>query len=424
MPSARSRPPGPSSWRRTALFLALAAIVHVGGFYLWQLAVQHVFPWTGLGPLTSMALFPIAAAPLYTRLALGVRPTLLLSLLLALLVHATPPILPMIGLQTIAASLAGVLSLRSATGRGAVVLAGLWAGLASAAVLVLTNDFNLPIQSVIAGGVGAVLGGVLSGALALAFSPFIERLFGHVTPLTLVEALSYDHPLLRQLATKAPGTFLHSTNVAVICDAGARAIGADGLTTRVGALYHDVGKTRAPQDFIENQTATGTYRDLSVDDIREVLVDHVTEGVRLVLSHGLGERIADFVREHHGTSEMRSLIARAERSGTPASSPFRYPGPRPRSRETGLLMLADRVEATARARRPETPDECLALVREIVDQTVAEQQLVHSGLTDDELDLVEKVYAEVLHAVHHHRVGYREPADTPARLRAVPGRQA
>ena len=141
------------------------------------------------------------------------------------------------------------------------------------------------------------------------------------------------------------------------------------------------------------------------------------------MAHGLGPTIATFVREHHGTTEMRSLIDRAERSGQKDLSSYRYPGPRPRSRESGLLMIADRLEATARTRRLESKDDCQALTHEVVDQILAEEQLVHSGLDDDDLDAIERAYADVLHAVHHHRVGYREPAHTPARLRAIVGGQ-
>jgi hypothetical protein len=245
--------------------------------------------------------------------------------------------------------------------------------------------------------------------------------FGHVTPLTLIESLSYDHPLLRRLLTEAPGTFLHSTNVAVLADVGARAIGADALAARVGALYHDVGKTRTPELFAENQAADNPHAVLTPDESARVLAGHVKEGVQLVLSHGLGERVADFVREHHGTSQMRSLIARLDDTRDDGdASRFSYPGPRPRSRETGLVMLADRAEAMARARRPQSRDACLALACETVDRVVEEGQLSNSGLTDADCERIERAFADVLFAIHHRREGYRDPDATPARVRVHP----
>jgi putative nucleotidyltransferase with HDIG domain len=291
------------------------------------------------------------------------------------------------------------------------VLAGAAAGAASAIVLSATAWPTITAAALLSGAAGALVGGVLAGAVVLAASPLLERVFGHVTSLTLLEALSYDHPLLRRLLTRAPGTFLHSTNVAVLTDVAARAIGADVLTARVGALYHDVGKTAAPEAFMENQSLGGPPPDEGGVSAR-LLVDHVANGVRLVLQHGLGERVADFVREHHGTTEVRL-------SGpTPVDgAAVHYPGPRPRSRETAVLMLADQIEATARARRPETRPDCIELAREIVDGAYGRGQLENAGLTDDDLDTLESAFADVLHAMHHRRIGYRLTDVTPPRLR-------
>jgi putative nucleotidyltransferase with HDIG domain len=232
-----------------------------------------------------------------------------------------------------------------------------------------------------------------------------------VTSLTLLESLSYDHPLLRQLMTTAPGTFLHSTNLAVLCDAAAHAVNADALTLRAGALYHDIGKTRAPEFFIENQDGVNLLADLTASESADILRAHVTDGVQLVTRYGLGPRLASFIREHHGTSTMRSVANKAEPWVDPAT--FRYPGPRPQSRETGLLMIADQVEATARALLPGTLGECRQLVQDAVDRIVADDQLGDSGLTRANLGAIVTALADVIHAIHHRRIRY--PGEKPQR---------
>ena len=401
------------------LYLTASLILHGLAFKIWELGVERLFITTVAGAMFASTVFPAATLPMYTRLALGRGPMLVQTIALAAILQPIASVLPWIWLYALAAGLTGALRVSPPTGRGSVIMAGAWAGAAGAAAFVVTSVAALPPSSLAAGAAGSLLGGLLSGALVLTLSPLAERVFGHVTPLTLIESLSYDHPLLRRLLTEAPGTFLHSTNVAVLADVGARAVGADALVARVGGLYHDVGKTRTPELFAENQAADNPHGVLSPDESARVLTGHVKEGVQLVLSHGLGERIADFVREHHGTSQMRSLIARLEDTGAEGDpSRFSYPGPRPRSRETGIVMLADRAEAMARARRPESRDACLALACETVDRVVQEEQLGASGLTDADCDQIERAFTEVLFAIHHRREGYRDPDATPARVRA------
>jgi putative nucleotidyltransferase with HDIG domain len=404
------------------LYLTVGLILHGLAFEVWELVVERMFVASAAGGMFGAALFPAATLPMYTRLALGRGPMFVQVVAIAAILEPIASLLPWIWVYALASGLVGGLRVSPPTGRGSVIMAGAWAGAAGAAAFVVTSIGSLTAPQLAAGAAGSLLGGLLSGALVLTISPVAERVFGHVTPLTLIEALSYDHPLLRRLLTEAPGTFLHSTNVAVLADVGAKAIGADALAARVGGLYHDVGKTRTPELFAENQTGDNPHAVLTPDESARVLAGHVKEGVQLVLSHGLGERVADFVREHHGTAPMRSLLARLEDTGVEGDpSRFTYPGPRPRSPETGIVMLADRAEAMGRARRPETRDACLALACEAVDRVVEEGQLVSSGLTDADCERVEHAFADVLFAIHHRREGYRDPDATPSRVRVARG---
>jgi putative nucleotidyltransferase with HDIG domain len=397
-------------------YLTISLILHAFAFVIWQRLTREAFQAGGTGEAFALAMFPTALLPMYTRLAVGKGPMVVQVLALALILESIA-FHRFASVQALAAGWVGGLRVSPPSGRGSVIRAGAWAGLASAVALAITSITMVEPEVIAAGMAGALLGELVSASLLLALSPFAERIFGHVTALTLIESLSYDHPLLRRLLTEAPGTFLHSTNVAVLADVGARAVGADALAARVGGLYHDVGKTRAPELFAENQSGDAPPAELTPSEGARVLLGHVKEGVTLVLSHGLGERVADFVREHHGTSEMRSMIDRLEDTSTGPGAAFTYPGPRPRSRETAVVMLADRSEAMARARRPSSRDDCLGLAREVVDRTHAEGQLATSGLSDVELEQIERAFADVLFAIHHKRDGYRDPEATPSRPR-------
>lgn len=251
-----------------------------------------------------------------------------------------------------------------------------------------------------------------SAPLLLTIGPLAEWLFGHITPLTMNEWLDYQHPLLRRLATSAPGTFQHVVNVGVLSDAAATAIGGNALLARVGGLYHDVGKLHAPDYFIENQRGSNPHDQLPPWESARVLRAHVSDGVRLVLESRMGERVADFVREHHGASTMRSF---AEKARTLGQAPdhhedYRYPGPWPRSRETAIVMIADQLEASARSRLPADADTCRTLVRDTIERLRNEGALDHAGFRPRDLDRVELALARSLQAMYHHRPTYPSPS--------------
>jgi putative nucleotidyltransferase with HDIG domain len=402
---------------RDLVFMAVSVVVFAAIFEIWEFATGQ-FIGTTATALVAASLFPIAALPMYTRLALGLGPMLVQLVALGLLVQVVQARLPLFSVQAIVSGLVGGVLVGRPTGRGSVVTAGTVAGAASALVFLLVFAETMPTPALAAGSLGTLASGTVAGGLVLALSPVVERMFGHVTPLTLIEALSYDHALLRRLITEAPGTFLHSTNLAVLSDAAARSIGADALVARVGALYHDVGKTLAADNFIENQRGDLREDRRTAEDIAHSLVQHVADGAALIRSYGLGDAIARFALEHHGTSPMRSLTRRAEREGLSQSQALQYPGPRPRSRETGIVMIGDQLEASARARLPQTREECVLLVRETIRRIEADKQLIYSSLTAADLEAIEGAFADVLHAIHHRRIGYPASDITPPGLHA------
>lgn len=363
-----------------------------------------------------LAVVPVAALAMYTRLAVGIGPAFGQVLALCLAVPWLAGGTAAFGLRTLAAGLVGAAFITVRTSRATVLSAGLWAGAAGALLSLATVPPETTWPSGLSLIGGSLLGGMLSGTAVLVLSPLAERLFGHVTPLTLLEVLNYDHPLLRQIMTAAPGTFLHSINLAVLADAAARAIGADALSVRVGALYHDAGKIVSPAHFVENQRAHNPHDQLAPEESARILRAHVADGAGLVEQHRLGRRVRDFVQEHHGTTVMHYFADKAGADGA-ALGAFRYPGPRPQSRETAVLMIGDQVEATARASALETLDDCRALVAETVARLDEDAQFEESGLTPDDLATATEAFARTVHAMHHRRVAYPARARPPRRLR-------
>lgn len=266
----------------------------------------------------------------------------------------------------------------------------------------------------------ALAGTVACVILAVGFLPVFEEFTGITTDHKLISWADPSRPLMRTLAVEAPGTFAHTMQVAALAEAGADAVGANALLCRAGAYYHDVGKTKRPGCFIENQQHGDNPHDrMEPAESATVIRDHVEEGLRLVRRARAPKALAAFVAEHHGDQFIgffyRKAVERAEQEGAarPDPSPFRYPGPRPRSRETGIAMLADAVESSARALKNPTQKRIAGLIEKIFAQRLADGQLDDTGLTLRDLTRLKDRFAKVLGGVYHRRIDY-PPTETPA----------
>jgi putative nucleotidyltransferase with HDIG domain len=263
------------------------------------------------------------------------------------------------------------------------------------------------------------LNGILAAAASLAGLYLISGLFNVPTSLRLIELTQPNQPLLQRLLREAPGTYQHSLQVANLAELAAEQIGANATLTRVGALYHDVGKIAAPHFFIENQVDGINPHDGLDDPYKSahIIIEHVTEGNRLARRYRLPARIRDFILEHHGTTQPMYFLKKAvEQAGGNASevdvSRFEYPGPRPRSRETAILMLADSCESAVRARRPANKQEMADVVRYIIELRLKEGQLDESRLSLSDLSLIQRVFSETLQGVFHPRIAYTQSVET------------
>lgn len=266
--------------------------------------------------------------------------------------------------------------------------------------------------------VGAALfNGLASAGLALLLQALLAQFLSLPTALQLLEISRPDFPLLQEFLRKAPGTYQHSLHVANLAEQAAEKIGADALLTRVGAIYHDIGKTMSdPSFFIENQVAgsVNTHADMTPEQAATSILRHVRDGVVLAHKHRLPRRIDDFILEHHGTLLTRYQYTQAvgRAGGEPGKvdiEKFRYPGPRPRSRETALLMLADSCEARSRAENPQSEEALREIVRSVIEIVERDGQLDNTQLTLHDLHLVTESLATTLRGTYHPRIQYPAP---------------
>jgi putative nucleotidyltransferase with HDIG domain len=248
---------------------------------------------------------------------------------------------------------------------------------------------------------------------------FLAQTLGLTTALQLIEISRPDFPLLQFFLRNAPGTYQHSLQVANLAEQAAEAIGADALQTRVGALFHDVGKAMNPMFFVENQPQdqVNTHEDLAPEESARAIISHVNDGILLARKHRLPRRIDDFILEHHGSMITRYQYNQAvEAAGGDASKvdkeQFRYPGPSPRSRETALLMLSDGSEARARAERPQDEEAIRNIVRSTIEVAQKQGQLDNTQLTLRDLSVITEVFVNILRGTHHPRISY--PKESPA----------
>jgi putative nucleotidyltransferase with HDIG domain len=261
-------------------------------------------------------------------------------------------------------------------------------------------------------GVSALRGGanaLVSVVLAMFLLPLAERLTRTTTDLTLLEYSDLNRPLLRRLMLEAPGTYAHTMRMASLAEAAANAIGANGLLARVGTYYHDIGKLKKPQYFVENQPRGRNPHDkLKPNTSAAIVRNHVREGIELAEENHLPPAIASFIAEHHGTGPISYFLDKArERDGTVSNTAeYAYPGPVPQTSETAICMLADGVEAASRVLPDPSPEKLRDVVDHIVRQRMEQGQLREAPLTLKQLDRVKEEFTRVLMGMNHNRIDY------------------
>ena len=261
----------------------------------------------------------------------------------------------------------------------------------------------------------AFLGGIGAGIITAGMAPVVEMVFHYTTDITLLELANLDRPILRRLMLEAPGTYHHSMVVGSLVEAAATEIGANPILAKVCGYYHDIGKLKQPLYFIENQSYGRNKHDKLAPSMSAlILIAHVKNGVEIALEHKLGQVIIDTTQQHHGTSLISYFYEKAKTvKGADAVNidDFRYPGPRPQTREAGLVMLADVVEAASRTLENPTPSRIQGLVQNLINKIFSDGQLDYCELTLKDLHRIARSFNKILNGIHHHRIEYQDSAN-------------
>lgn len=365
-------------------------------------------------------LLPAAAGTMLIAVLLRPRLALYTAAFLSLLTAIIAGGDLRLGLVTFIGSTVGVYAIKRISHRTDLVVAGLRVGVATALTVIAVGLADqLPWYPHLLRDAAYGLGsGVLVGVIAIGMLPYLENLFGLVTPIKLLELSNPGQPLLRRLQMEAPGTYHHSIMVANLAEAAAEAIGADSLLVRVGTYYHDVGKIRRPAFFVENQVGIENPHDKMAPSLSALTVlAHVRDGLEYAREYRLPQAVATFIPEHHGTSLITYFYHQAVERGDPVDEEvFRYEGPKPQSRETAIVMVADAVEGASRALTKPTPDRVEQVVRRIIREKLEDGQLDECDLTFRDLDTIAQTFTRLLASMFHPRVEYPDlERDLPAR---------
>jgi len=418
-------------WPAVGLGLMLAVMLGLFGVYLYQrkgellaneghlallglilvlvggtAKVLGMIPWEGAGYLA-----PVALATMLIAILLDADVALMAAAFLAVIVGIVTGQEMKFAAVALANGLAGALSVRKVGDRSDLTRAGLLVGAVSFITMVALG-FARSERFMVTYSFLGVVNGLVSAIGTIGLFPYLETVFGITSQLRLLELSNPNQPLLRKLLMEAPGTYHHSMIVGNLAEAAAEAVGGDSLLTRVGAMYHDIGKTKRPYFFIENQYGGENPHDKIAPTLSTlILTSHVKDGVELARQHRLPEVVIDFIRQHHGTTLVKYFYHKAKETGPDENwdeKDFRYPGPKPQSKEAAIVLLADSVEAAARTLSRPTPGRIEGLVRKIVKDHLADGQLDESDITLRDLDKICDAFVRVLTGIYHKRVEYPE----------------
>jgi hypothetical protein len=412
--------------------LVFLSILLVSGFLLAEIGsiVGQALVRAGTGLMESTLLYamPLAACGMLAAIFLGPWPAFLFAVLLSFLTALLLDNLALGGyyfLGTVAGQ-AGVLSVRE---RGGIIKAGLAAGLVNMVVLLgvaLYQETFFSTHTLLELGAG-LLSGLAAGIIVTGLTPLFEMLFRYSTDIKLMELSNLDRPVLRELMIQAPGTYHHSVIVGALVEAAAKAIGANHLLAKVAAYYHDLGKLKKPLYFVENQGGGDNRHERLASSMSAlILISHVKDGLELARQNKLGREIVDIIQQHHGTCLITYFYQKAldthngEQSQI-SEQDYRYPGPKPQTKEAGLVLLADAVEAASRTLVDPTPARIQGLVQKIINGSFSDGQLDECELTLKDLHLIARSFNTILHGIHHRRIAYPEPARKEPTGRAKAG---
>ncbi|WP_126991178.1 HD family phosphohydrolase [Kurthia sp. 3B1D] len=365
-------------------------------------------------------LFPAALAPMMIRMLVGERIAVLVTMMLGISAgvifqEGYSTVMQMeIALYMILSGISSLYFVRNMQKRSKVLQTSFGVAIVNSlfiAFYLLMTQSSYTAKELLFYLVAAIVSALLSGALTIGTLPFIETVFGILSSLRLIELSSPNHPLLKKILMEAPGTYHHSIMVANLAEAACEAVGADGLLARVGCYYHDIGKTKRPGFFVENQTnGLNPHDHLPPEKSRDIIIAHAADGVRILEKHKMPKEIVDIARQHHGTTAVKFFYYKAKQQDpTVKESDYRYAGPKPQTKEIAIITVADSVEAAVRSMKDPTPEKIKNLVHAIAQDKLQDGQFDECDLTIQELHTIEQVFCETLNGTFHSRIEYPEP---------------
>lgn len=409
-------------FRRTAMekeknipfYLMFFLIISVTVLLMKTVSVFQQFEYTEIGYI-----FPAAMAVMLIKILMEEKSAIMVTIILAIcgMIMLNEGVAGTfnvgMGIYIIASGLAGILFLNKRNQRTNILYAGFFISFINIvtilAILYLQNghygakEYGVFILL-------AVISGISSAVLTIGFLPFLETGFGVLSTIKLIELSNPNHPLLRKILTEAPGTYHHSVMVANLAESACEAIGANGLLARVGCYYHDIGKTKRPHFFIENQMNMGNPHDrIPPQASKNIIIAHATDGAELLRKYNLPKEIVDIAEQHHGTSLLKYFYYKAkEKGGDVNESDYRYPGPKAQTREVAIIGIADSVEAAVRSLNAPTTVQIDSLIKNIISDRLQDGQLDECDLTLKELEIVRNTLSETLKGIFHSRIEYPE----------------
>jgi hypothetical protein len=385
---------------------SLNRLVMLSSLLIGMVWITRGFLW--FFPDLSVYVFPIPMAAMLATLLIRAREGMLVAIVTAL----AAVLLGFSGGAAVVAmlvwSLAAVVAMAYMTERRSLLYVGAFLVISGGAIgFVASLASGVALDEASTSLMWAASGGLISAIFGYGLLPVFEHLFGVTTDVRLLELANPTQPLLRRLMVEAPGTYSHSVMTANLAESAAEDIGANPLLARVGAYYHDVGKIKRPGFFVENQAGGHNPHDATAPTLSALIITaHVREGIELATEYRLPKEIVDIVRQHHGTSLVRYFYSKAAENGAAAEEDFRYDGERPQSREAALVMLADSSEAAVRAMKKPNPPRIETVVRQVIDEKVADGQLDSADLTLADIETIIQIYARMLSSLYHPRIEY------------------
>jgi cyclic-di-AMP phosphodiesterase PgpH len=372
---------------------------------------------------------PFAAAALLVVMLVDTQMAFLTGIVTAIFAGMMAPTGVQIALYALISCTAAVYGIGRYRERQSVTLGGLLVGVVNAVMalaLLAYAEQPFTLKTFLLAVICGFISGLLTAVFAAGGLPINESMFGILTDVKLLELSNADLPVLGQLALRAPGTNQHSHAVGQLAEDACRAVGANPLLARIGALYHDIGKVAAPEYFVENQQGANPHDHMRPSQSARIITSHVTYGMKLAKEINLPEKIADFIPQHHGTRTLHFFLRKAQNQAKPGEvvdeKDFRYPGPKPQFKEAAIMMLADSCEAAARSLARPDPENIRAIVVKIVDAIVTDGQLDDCDLTLQELTTIREAIIGALTAIYHARIDYPgfNPPQVTGPLSALP----